>query len=343
MTASLADLTADQRAALDAITSWHRGGGRQPMILGGLAGSGKTSLAGLLPQVLPGVRIAFCAYTGKAASVLSRSLPDGIQASTVHRLLYRPAATAVCLSSGMTCPAGRRCAAHLRRAMACRVRERVAWVRKENPLAGSGLVVNDEASMTTQEAWEDLTRHGVPVLAIGDHGQLPPVKSSFSLMKDPHLRLEQVHRQRAGDPILVMAALARRDGRIPHGRYGPLAVKYTPEQAAAARVAPDCEAGDLMICARNATRARQNSALRAQRGRSGPPQAGDIVICLRNDWGEGLLNGERGLVLDAGDVQQRDGHEVIRIEVQLGKDRVWEGIALAEQFGSEGPCPVHPG
>ena len=56
------------------------------------------------------------------------------------------------------------------------------------------LIVVDEASMVTKDIWNDLLSYGVPVLAVGDHGQLP-IESSFNLMERPVLKLEEIFRQ----------------------------------------------------------------------------------------------------------------------------------------------------
>jgi exodeoxyribonuclease-5 len=54
----------------------------------------------------------------------------------------------------------------------------------------------DEASMVGKEIWEDLLAYGVPIVAIGDHGQLPPIgKDNFNLMEDPEYVLTEIHRQ----------------------------------------------------------------------------------------------------------------------------------------------------
>jgi ATP-dependent exoDNAse (exonuclease V) alpha subunit len=47
------------------------------------------------------------------------------------------------------------------------------------------LIVVDEASMVNQRLWLDLLGTGRPVIAIGDHGQLPPIEGSFNLMEKP--------------------------------------------------------------------------------------------------------------------------------------------------------------
>ena len=43
--------------------------------------------------------------------------------------------------------------------------------------------------MVSKEIFDDLLGYGIPILAVGDHGQLPPVNSNFNLMGDPDVRL----------------------------------------------------------------------------------------------------------------------------------------------------------
>jgi exodeoxyribonuclease-5 len=343
----LRQLSAGQRDALGEIAAWHQDGGSVPLILGGLAGTGKTTVAGLLPAVLNRAKIAYTAYTGKAVHVLRGSLGGlGARAevvSTLHRLLYRPAVMTLCAESGLELR-GREtaCDAHrLRKDMPgirppCPARQQVSFTPAPDPLAGLDLVVADEASMIPEQLWADLTGHGVPVLAIGDHGQLPPVQSAFSLMSSPDLRLEEIHRQSAADPdgmaILNMSRWAREHGYIPGGWYGPSCVKTTPDRMGHEGLHP----GDanMILCATNATRAWHNDAMRAWHGRSGPPAPGDVVICLRNNYGEGLFNGQRGTVRENRGAACVNGTDAWQLAVDMdGQDLSWEGAVAAAPFG----------
>src|SRR5690606_41219897 len=56
----------------------------QIQTLGGYAGTGKTTLIGVIAQRLK--NFAICAYTGKAANVLRKK---GMQGKTIHRLIYQ--------------------------------------------------------------------------------------------------------------------------------------------------------------------------------------------------------------------------------------------------------------
>ena len=48
-------------------------------------------------------------------------------------------------------------------------------------------------------------KFGVPIIVVGDHGQLPPVKGKFNLMENPIFKLEQIHRQAADNPIIKLS------------------------------------------------------------------------------------------------------------------------------------------
>jgi exodeoxyribonuclease V len=336
-TALLESLSDGQRNALAAIIKWFRDGGREPFTLGGLAGTGKTTLAGLLPEVLPaGTKVCYVAYTGKAVSVLRAKLPRRISpedVSTIHRRLYQPKVTTICLGSDLKLvgEGTDRCPAHLAMPDPCLVRQQISFSPTEMPLDGYSLVVADEASMIPEQLWRDLTSHGVPVLAIGDHGQLPPVRSAFSVMAAPDFRLEEIHRQAAGSPILAVARWAREQGHIPHGWYGENVVKIRPTDLGYVGLHP--RDSDMIICAKNATRMFHNAAMRNQFGRVGPPAAGDVVICLRNNYDEGLFNGQRGVITDVGAESVIKDEPVLELTVELdGLATPWTGFAAVAQF-----------
>ena len=336
----LGSLSDGQQAALTEITKWYKNGGYQPLTLGGLAGTGKTTLVSLLPEVLPDAKIVFVAYTGKAVSVLQAKLTArGVNSeliSTIHRLLYQPKISSICLVSNQIVPrSGGKCQTHASFPDPCAVRDQVSFDPVDYPLAGIDLVVADEASMIPEKLWLDLTSHCVPVMAVGDHGQLPPVRSSFNLMADPHIRLEEIHRQAAGSPILAVAQWARQTGQIPPGWYGENVVKVARHELAYVGLHP--RDADMIICAKNATRQWHNAAMRNIHGHSGPPAAGDVVICLRNNYEEGLFNGLRGTITQIFGETVSANEPAIDMEIELeGVPEPWTGAVSAVQFGQRG-------
>lgn len=325
---AMLDPSADQLAAAAAISAWiapliklrkstpRRLGDRscplqkQLLTLGGFAGTGKTTLIGheawswLYEH---GLRVAFATYTGKASTVLERSLarsgvrPDYI--GTIHRLVYQPDTDD---DGGIR-----------------------GW-RKADDLPFDVLVV-DEASMVPTLVLSDLLSYGVPILAVGDHGQLPPVGEDAGVMAKPDIRLERIHRQAAGNPIIAIASAIREgasqrkileaveaagDHRVRHlnGQAGLVeALKLTSDPSSS-----------FLITYTNATRMNMNALARTVRGLDpkSQPVKGESVICLRNNYNDGerfpkaredrsgriIANGMRGII--TGDVGPSDpkGH-----------------------------------
>lgn len=330
-------LTAEQAQACQWITKWARDFPVPALTLGGYAGTGKTFLISHLAELLPELAIVFCAPTGKAAHNLRDKMP-GTDVHTIHSLYYRAYPWHLCgcgrcgtggkgqLVPEDSCPDPVTNSRGTPRTTHTYLPE-AAWQRRAMPWPG--LIVADEASMITKQVWGDMMAAGVPVLAVGDHGQLPPVKSAFNLMARPHLRLEQVHRQAQGDPIVTMATWARTAGRIPAGEYGPLA-RRVPLTHAQARGWAGWESGTLMITARRRSRMALNAATRAA-AVSDPGsllEPGEPVICLKNDRQLGVFNGQ---MFDVADVLQLDGSPVIDFCDTGGN---WYPAA-ARQFGDD--------
>lgn len=306
------DLTTDQEKALTTVGDWITSpGASQVLTLGGYAGTGKTTVVAELARRLPKVRTRWCAYTGKAASVLRRKLGEaGIAVerqvtrrdrmelqqlvTTVHSLIKTYHENLLCTVSSRRMrqdengdPLDALCGDPQ-----CRSRERchtrIVSSYGDKPresLAGIDLIVLDEASMIGRELWRDLLSYDIPILAVGDHGQLPPVKDdSPGLMIDPHVRLEKLHRYAETSGINVVARLARETGRIPPGRWdlpGGYAAKITGGGG------PPINFGDdlAVLCGRRATRATWNKIVRQARGLHDEARAvrvGDRVTCLRN-------------------------------------------------------------
>jgi exodeoxyribonuclease-5 len=297
-------LTPEQRQAADALVLGICQG-KQVQTLGGYAGTGKSTLIKSLVKRVPGV--AVCAPTGKAADVLRRK---GIHdASTIHGLIYRPIETEVFDE---------------------KLKRRVMQVSFEHVggIVLSGIIV-DEASMVGRQVYEDLLRFQLPVVFIGDHGQLEPVESSnFNLMADPQYRLETIHRN-AGE--IARFADHLRQGRRSDGfrrEAGGQVELVTARQIGVENLPLKT---DQMICAFNKTRVKVNGIIRDALGREGPlPGVGERVMCLRNDRQHGVFNGQQGVVT-------RLDSRTLDFEAE---GEVHQGIPYhPDQFGKESTLP----
>ena len=314
-------LSEDQAAALRLIGAWYRGQTAPYMTLGGYAGTGKTTLIAYLRQALgdfdADATVGFCAYTGKATRVLQEKLRErramrrGDSVSTIHSLIYTTEE-----SSG----------------------DGVNWVRKD--ALERSLIVVDEASMVDEAIWADLLSFKIPILAVGDHGQLPPVGSEFNLMASPQLRLERIFRQEAGSPIIEVATLARETGVLPVREYGPGVRKLDRALPETGSVIEDMLSGwhdDLLIlCGYNATRIKLNQAIRELRDMITPePQSGDQVVCLRNNRTKRIFNGMLGRIVRVAKATGEEGAAWYEAEIELeGEDYNFNGYILSEQFGA---------
>lgn len=312
-------LSPDQAAALQEIGKWLKKQNSQYITLGGYAGTGKTTLLALLRQALlkarPGWRVAFAAYTGKAALVLKTRLKqDGTlqpndTVSTLHSLMY------------------------LRKE---RRDGGVYWQRREE--LNCDLLIIDEASMVNEEIWDDAKSFGKPILAVGDHGQLPPINSNFNLMADPQLRLERIWRQAADSPIIMLATLARTQGVIPIGDYSSEVRKLERANPETGDVVEEILASHnrdtMVLCGYNNTRLRLNAQTRSLKGFESPsPKINDVIVCLRNNHDTGLANGQLG-VIEAVTGADNDPDKLWWYIVANFDGLRFEGYAPREQFNA---------
>lgn len=257
-------LSKEQRSVIFDIVNYIKN--NDEVILGGYAGTGKTTLVKFLSKVLE--NYAVCAFTGKAANILRRK---GIQeAKTIHSLIYKPLLDE---NGNIVLDSFNNPIFILNPSLEC-----------------DGIIV-DESSMVSKEIYEDLKKFNVPIIFVGDHGQLEPVGTDFNLMKSPIFKLEEIHRN-AGE-IAHFADFIRKGYRATSYRSNTDKVVFLNKNQI-----EDCfEEVDQIICAYNKTRVQINKDFRKYKKIEGIyPECGEKLMCLKNDKTKGLFNGMQGIV-----------------------------------------------
>lgn len=302
------------------------GGGRQAdgsmrvrssyITLGGYAGTGKTTLISILRQELKklskDLKVAFCSYTGKAARVLRTKINqsggkfDGDSIGTIHSLIYSP------ITNDRE--------------------EIIGWDLVES--IDTDLIIIDEASMVDGKIWEDLLSFNIPIIAVGDHGQLPPISGNFNLMEKPMLTLEEIHRQAKDNPIIQLSIDARTKGKIPLGNFEGKVQKVSRQDYAAqdelTEILQNYSDDLLILCGYNHTRVRLNNFIRQHLEFDQKPQSGDRVICLRNNHAKKIYNGMLGTINSI----LAKGEDYFTVEIEMDDEvRPYSGDVLRRQFG----------
>ncbi|MBD3328929.1 AAA family ATPase [Candidatus Dojkabacteria bacterium] len=314
------NLSNDQKKAIRDLLAWFTSRQRTPYItLGGYAGTGKTTVVAKfrreLNKINKKIRVAFCSYTGKAARVLRETIAendaasDNDSVSTIHSLIYSP----IVNDSEVI----------------------IGWERQEE--IKYDLIIVDEGSMVDQSIWTDLSSFGVPIIAVGDHGQLPPIRGDFNLMSKPMLKLNEIHRQARGNPIIKLSILARETGEIPVKRYSDNVYKIDKRADDARDEINDIlnkyDENTMILCGYNFTRIKLNNHIRNYLGFESPtPEPGDRVICLRNNRLKDIYNGMLGTISQIEKVDDKWFYSEIELD---GEDELFSGQILIDQFGAK--------
>lgn len=308
------DLSDDQQIAYGKLLGWFeslRDYKRQQMSLGGYAGTGKTTLIKVLIDELAGDHDTFTqvmALTGKAVSVLRSK---GVPASTIHSQIYH---------------------VHTEK-------KKPVFTLRARLEDEPDLIIIDEASMVSTQLYEDLLSFAVPILWVGDHGQLEPVGKNPNIMKNPEIRLEQIHRQAAENPIIGFADSIRKGAQ-------PAAIASS-EHKGVIDVTGKNQIGqhtlveaDQVIVATNQKRVSVNKLFRhAHDYPKDIPAVGDRLICLKNDRRQGIFNGLQGKLVE---IEKKQ--DLYYATIQLEDGRVWSGTMFPEQFNrTKGLCDVPAG
>jgi exodeoxyribonuclease-5 len=232
----------------------------------GYAGTGKTTIAKIIAEEFGG-NVAFASYTGKAASVLTRK---GCPAQTIHSMFYQ--------HMGETKVAGKM--------------QPVFAFLKDKVALPKALIL-DEVSMVDDQMGADIMSAGIPILAIGDPAQLPPVKDGgYFTDGQPDIMLTDVIRH--DGRVLRLATDVRQNGvkAISKREYRDMVTQKIGRSQAMKY--------DQVLTGRNETRRNKNDTMRLLKGLDSGEfiSVGDRIICTANNSTDGVLNGQQFRVLD---------------------------------------------
>ena len=312
-------LSPGQKKVLHDVLAWCKKDKSQSQLyitIGGYAGTGKTTLIAVLRKQIAKLRkdmkVGFVSYTGKAARVLRNKLKEAKvllsddTVGTIHSLIYSPVVN--------------------------EKEEIVGWKQKEE--IDRDLIIIDEASMVDEIIWLHLLSYKIPIIVVGDHGQLPPISGSFHLIASPELELIEIHRQAQNNPIIALSIQARQNGYIVPGIYGDYIRKFSKEdndtQETVSELLANYSPDTLILCGYNRTRKKLNLHIRTTLGFTSPlPQVGDRVICLRNNHEKHIFNGMTGTILKITD----ENTQWYKTQIQMdGEDGIYKGLISKDQF-----------
>lgn len=350
----LPTLSAHQEDAVKAAVQWQRDHEQQVFYLGGYAGTGKSTI---LPVCIDAMGIhpddiQFVAPTAKAAKVMSSKLRDfGIEkrARTIHSLIYRPKplraevlqkqlddtkATYERHLEGLHEDGDSDWAQHpqtieLKKSMELLEKDLdKAFDRSEGPnfqlnvdseARNAKLIVVDEASMVGDLIAGDLFGFDIPIFAMGDPGQLPPVGDKPGITHNkPDFFLTEIHRQARDNPIIRLATMAREQQSIKFGNYGD-GVDVIQRIKDDATYNMDREA--QIIVGTHKRRWMVTKKLRKALGfeTTGPCAGEPLMICKNSKKFPDLVNGTTvNCLTDVGNLRERNVAIGLNIEDELG-------------------------
>lgn len=336
--------------------------GEGPVLsIGGLAGTGKTSLLPLIEEAT-GKTGTYGTPTGRAAIVLRQKFgkDQAKRAGTLHSLMYRPQGWISCIASGepakeLTCQCGKgflndlcRCDRYRckpcaqsridhRGIQGCPVKDNVEFSLRKYAGGFRDFIALDESSMITEKQVGEIRSFGLPVIMIGDYGQLPPVKSGMNpWIASPIIVLDENFRQTEVSGIVPAALEARRTGIPRWGWYG------TGTYVTSAVARPD--AMDAMmpdrllpgsqsrvICWRREDRCNANLRIHSELFGSAPLAVGSRVMALTNSsrmvlkpdgrngwrdagWSVYVANGTCGTIESIKSMGRKIADTVVRID-----------------------------
>jgi exodeoxyribonuclease-5 len=264
--------------------------------ISGYAGTGKTTVLKEIIKELEKKKLYAlpCAFTGKAAL---RMRQKGVSdANTIHSSIYNYSKYTNTY--------------HLR-----------------NAVEGDYFLI-DEASMISKDLWEDILTFCLPIVLVGDGGQLEPVGDDPKLMRKADIVLDKIHRQAEKSEIIQFATSVR---------------LKNPKSFARNRYVKDVilmrgsfshdkmHKADIIICGYNDTRIETNNEMRSFYGYDGLLVPGEKIICLMNNQSKGFFNGQ---ILTVSEILE-DKEETLEVKVKDDLDNETTVLLWKAQFNNK--------
>ena len=316
------ELTTEQRELQRELKHWWSSNQRQIFVYSGRAGTGKTTMVKIFIKEI-GLEmkdVVCCALAGKAVTVLAS---HGLQAKTIHSLIYRPTLVDVLDENGEKALKENG-----------ETKKKLTFVKKETLDYPYKLIVVDELSMVNDEMMGDLLSFNIPVIGMGDLNQLPPIFGISSYMIHPNFVLTRIMRQAEGDPIIWLANRVLDHMPIAEGSYGRSNVVRKVDLGR--NLLTDY---DITLCARNITRDIFNDGIRKiiLAKKSKMPTFGDRVICRQNAWdrcldGVYLTNGTTGTIVDIDEEHCTKNKLVIDFAPDYNPQMAFQGIEIEKSY-----------
>lgn len=295
--------------------------------VGGCAGTGKTFLISQLRKTIKEnykyIDVAFVTFTGKSSSVLKSRLEEGNciynsdHVGTIHSLIYK---------------------VKTRYDKETKKFIIVGWQLKSLNELGYDLIIIDEASMVSEFMWNDLKKFNKPIIAIGDHEQLPPIggNEKFSLLRKPDFILNEIHRQAENSPIIRLSKFIRKHGYIPENTvFSKSVFKIDWRINKCKELWENLEFDDSLIslCGFNASRTALNKMIRDKYNFiKNFPYPGERIICLKNNLDTRIMNGQIGTLQWLMPCEKKFHKMTIQID---NSSEAYETLVSNECFGKQ--------
>lgn len=323
------DLTNGQLELKNLIVKWYEQDLGPDFVYAGPAGTGKTSVLPFIVKEL-GLEpdeVLYCAFTGKAASVL---MQKGFDASTIHSAFFDLKEIPIMNADGE----------YVRRNG--RELTKLKFEEKEFISPRIKLIIADEWSMINTDLARVMYKFGIPIIASGDEFQLQPVFGESPFASKVQYRLTEITRQSQYSGIVALATLIRQGEEVPVYRNFYNTAHVMPKSMLNDKYILDA---DIILTPKNKTRNIFNDKVRSLHNHNGIlPEVGDKLINRKNNWltsldGIPLINGILGTCIHPIIMSECNlAQDIYRMDFQPDyTDKYYEALKCDYQFLRE-PC-----